>query len=146
VKRTVAASRVPGMAKQLRSGVFLVVFFVFSAWSLRVALVNFDTLSALTLASMLNEVVRAVIFVGPVFLYLRYVEKVPVLVFLRISRPHASFARVIPLAGTLFVVWYVLLDQRRRGRDTRRRCSRRSPVYDPVPGDAGRSNLLGDSS
>ena len=30
---------------------------------------------------------------------------------MRISRPHASFAWVIPLAGTLFVVWYVLLDQ-----------------------------------
>jgi hypothetical protein len=75
VKRTVAASRVPGMVKHLRSGVFLVVFFVFSAWSLRVALVNLDTLSALTLAGVLNEVVRAVIFVGPVFLYLRYVEK-----------------------------------------------------------------------
>lgn len=75
------------MAKQLRSGVFLVVLFVFFAWSLRVSLVNFDTLSALTLADVLNEVVRAVIFVGPVFLYLRYVEKAPVLAFLRISRP-----------------------------------------------------------
>jgi hypothetical protein len=63
------------MAKHLRNGVFLVVLFVFSAWSLRVALVNFDTLSGLTLASVLNEVLRAVVFVGPVFLYLRYVEK-----------------------------------------------------------------------
>jgi hypothetical protein len=75
------------MAKQLRNGVFLVVLFVFSAWSPRVALVNFDTLSDLTLAGMLNEALRTVIFVGPVFLYLRYVEKAPVLAFLRISRP-----------------------------------------------------------
>jgi predicted glutamine amidotransferase len=87
VKRTVAASRGPGIAKQLRNGVFLVVLFVFSAWSLRVALVNFETISDLTLASVLNEVLRAVVFVGPVFLYLRYVEKAPVLAFLRISRP-----------------------------------------------------------
>ncbi len=63
------------MAKQLRNGVFLVVLFVFSAWSLRIALVNFETLSDLTLASVPNEVLRAVVFVGPVFLYLRYVEK-----------------------------------------------------------------------
>ena len=85
--------------------------FVFSAWSLRVALVNFETLSDLTLAGMLNEALRAVIFVGPVFLYLRYVERVPALPFLRINRPRVSFAWVIPLAGTLFVAWYVLLDQ-----------------------------------
>ena len=111
MKLKVAASRGPGMAKHLRSGVFLVVLFVFSAWSLRVALVNFDTLSDLTLAGVLNEALRAVIFVGPVFLYLRYVERAPVLAFLRISRPRTSFAWVIPLAGTLFVVWYVLLDQ-----------------------------------
>ena len=111
VKRTVASSRGPGMAKHLRSGVLLVVLFVFSAWSLRVALLNFDTLSDLTLAGVLNEALRAIIFVGPVFLYLRYVEKAPALAFLRISRPHASFGWVIPLAGTLFVVWYVLLDQ-----------------------------------
>ncbi len=69
MKRTVAASREPGMAKRLRNGVFLVVSFMFSAWSLRVALVNFDTLSDLTLAGVLNEALRAVIFVGPVFLY-----------------------------------------------------------------------------
>ena len=99
------------MAKHLSSGVFLVVLFVFSVWSLRVALVNFDTLSDLTLAGVLNEALRAVIFVGPVFLYLRYVEKAPAPAFLRISRPHASFAWVLPLAAALFVVWYVLLDQ-----------------------------------
>ena len=38
------------MAKHLDNRVVLVVLFVFSAWSLRVALVNFDTLSDLTLA------------------------------------------------------------------------------------------------
>ena len=106
MKRTVASSRGPGMAKHLRSGVFLVVLFVFSAWSLRVALLNFDTLSDLTLAGVLNEALRAMIFVGPVFLYLRYVEKAPALAFLRIGRPHASFGWVTPLAGTLFVVWW----------------------------------------
>ena len=99
------------MEKHLSSGVFLVVMFVFSACSLRVTLVNFDTLSDLTLAGVLNEELRAMIFVSPDFLYLRYVEKAPVLAFLKTSRPHANFAWVIPLAGTLFVAWYVLLDQ-----------------------------------
>ncbi len=103
MKRTVAASRGPGVAKYLRNGVFLVVLFVFSAWSLRFALVNFDALSDVTLASVPNEVLRAVVFVGPVFLYLRYVENAPVLALLRISRPHANFAWMLPLAGTLFV-------------------------------------------
>ena len=99
------------MAKHRRNGVFLVVLFVFSAWSLRVSLANFDTLSNLTLAGVLNKVLRAAIFVGPVFLYLRYVEKTPALTFSRISTPHKSFAWVIPLAGTLCVVWYALLDR-----------------------------------
>ena len=99
------------MAKHLDTRVVLVVLFVFSAWSLRVALVNFDTLSDLTLAGVLNEAFRTVILVGPVFLYLRYVEKTPALTFLRISTPHESFAWVIPLAGTLCVVWYALLDR-----------------------------------
>ena len=84
---------------------------VFLTWSLRVALVNFDALSDLTLAGVLNEALRAVIFVGPVVLYLRYVERAPVLTFLGINKPRASFAWVLPLAGTLLAVWYVLLDQ-----------------------------------
>ena len=67
MKRTVASSRGLDIAKQLSSEVFLVLLFVFSAWSLRVALVNFDTLSDLTLAGVLNEALRAVIFVGPSF-------------------------------------------------------------------------------
>jgi uncharacterized protein len=111
MKRTVAPSRGLGTAKHLSSGVFLVLLFVFSAWSLRVALVNFDTLSDLALGGVLNEALRAVIFVGPVFLYLRYVEKAPALVFLRISRPRTSFVWVLPLTGALFVIWYLLLDQ-----------------------------------
>jgi hypothetical protein len=37
------------MAQHFSSGVFFVVLFVFYAWSLHVALVNFDTLSDLTL-------------------------------------------------------------------------------------------------
>jgi membrane protease YdiL (CAAX protease family) len=99
------------MAKRFSGEIFLVVLFVFSAWSLRVGLVNFETLSDLTLAGVLNEALRAMIFVGPAFLYLKYVEKAPVLAFLRISRPHANFAWIIPFTGTLFVAWYVLLDR-----------------------------------
>jgi len=111
MKRAVVSSRGPGTAKHLSSGVFLVVLFVFSAWSLRVGFVSFDTLSDLTLAGVRNEALRAVIFVGPVFLYLRYIERAPALESLRVSRPHANFAWVLPLAGTLFVMWYLLLDQ-----------------------------------
>jgi hypothetical protein len=44
--------RVP---KYLSSGVFLVVFFTFFAWALRVAFLNFDTLSDLTLAGLLSD-------------------------------------------------------------------------------------------
>ncbi len=69
MKRTVAVPRGRRMAKHLRNGVFLVVSFVFSAWSLRVSFANFDTLSDLTRAGVLNEALRAAIFVGPVFLY-----------------------------------------------------------------------------
>ncbi len=74
MKRTVPPSRGPGTAKHLSSGVFLVILFMFSAWSLRVALVNFDTLSDLTLAGMLSEALRAMNFVCPVSLYLRHIE------------------------------------------------------------------------
>ena len=44
--------RVP---KYLSSGVVLVVFFTFFAWALRVAFLNFDTLSDLTLAGLLSD-------------------------------------------------------------------------------------------
>lgn len=45
-------ARVP---KYLSSGVFLVVFFTFFAWALRVAFLNFYTLSDLTLAGLLSD-------------------------------------------------------------------------------------------
>jgi len=59
MKRTVATPRGSGTTKHLRKGIFLVVLCVFSAWSLHVALVSFDALSDLTLAGLLNEVLRS---------------------------------------------------------------------------------------
>ncbi len=99
--------RVP---RYLSSWVFLVVFFTFFTWALRVALLNFDTLSNLTLAGTLNEALRFAIFVGPVIVYLRYVERTPVLTFLKIKRPHANSAWVLPVTGALFACWYLLLN------------------------------------
>jgi membrane protease YdiL (CAAX protease family) len=90
--------------------VFLVVLFTFFAWSLRVAFVSFDTLSDLTLAGILNEGLRTVIFVGPVLIYLRYIERAPALEFLRLNKPRKNAAWVLALTGTLFIVWYLLLD------------------------------------
>jgi hypothetical protein len=83
--------------KYLSSGAFLVVFFTFFAWALRVAFLNFDTLSNLTLAGALNEALRFAFFVGPVVVYLRYVERTPTLTFLKIKRPHANSTWVLPL-------------------------------------------------
>ncbi len=71
--------------KLLQNGLFLVVLFTFFAWSLRVTFVSFDTLSDLTLAGVLNEGLRTVIFVGPMLIYLRYVERAPALEFLRLN-------------------------------------------------------------
>lgn len=54
---------VPGRRRPARhfgDGVFLVVLSTFVAWSLRVVFVGFDTLSALALAGIRNEVLRAV--------------------------------------------------------------------------------------
>jgi len=62
-------------AKWLPLGVLLVVLSVSVAWSLRVAFLGYDGLSDLTLAGVANEALRAVIFAGPVLLYLRSVEK-----------------------------------------------------------------------
>ncbi len=59
--------------RYLSSGIFLVVFFTFLAWALRVAFLNFDTLSDLTLAGLINEALRFVVFAGPVAFYLKYV-------------------------------------------------------------------------
>lgn len=83
-------------AEQLRlrgypcNGVFLVVLSTFFAWSLRVALLSFDTLSDLTLAGVLNQGLRIVIFIGPVLIYLRYFEKASVLAFLKLNRLRAG--------------------------------------------------------
>jgi membrane protease YdiL (CAAX protease family) len=41
---------------------------------------------------------------------LRYVEKAPVLTFLKIKRPRAGSAWVLPLTGALLAGWYLLVD------------------------------------
>lgn len=110
MKRTFAAPERLRSKERLRNGVFLVILFTFFAWTLRVALLIFDTLSDLTLAGILNEGLRIVVFVGPVLIYLRYVEKAPVLAFLKINRPRADSVWVLPLTGALIASWYPLLD------------------------------------
>lgn len=92
-------------------GVLLVVLFMFVAWSLRVAFLGYDALSDLTLAGVANEAVRAVIFVGPVLLYLRYVEHARATRLLRLVAPSRDALWVLPLAGAAFVAWYLLLDR-----------------------------------
>jgi len=74
-------------AKWLPFGVLLVVLFTFVAWSLRVAFLGYDGLSDLTLAGVANEALRGVVFVGPVLLYLRHVEKARAARFLRLVAP-----------------------------------------------------------
>lgn len=103
LKRAMISGRVRA-TKLLQNGVFLVVVFTFFAWPLRVAFVSFDTLSDLTLAGVLNEGLRAVIFVGPVLIYLRYVERAPALEFLAMNKPRKNAAWVLALTGALFVV------------------------------------------
>ncbi len=96
--------------RHLRNGIFLVVLFTFLAWMLRVAFVGFDTLSDLTLAGVLNESLRALIFVGPVLLYLRFVERARAVEFLKLNAPCGDASRVLLVVGALFVGWYLLLD------------------------------------
>ena len=96
--------------RHLRKGVFLVVIFTFLAWTLRVALMSFETLSDLTLAGVLNESLRALIFVDPVLLYLRYVERTRAVEFLKLNAPRRDASRIFLIAGALFVGWYLLLD------------------------------------
>lgn len=110
MRRATAISGRSRAAKLLRNGVFVVVLFTFLAWSLRVTFVNFETLSDLTLAGVLNEALRATFFVGPVLIYLRYVERVPALGFLRLNKPRGDASWVLPVVGSLFVAWYLLLD------------------------------------
>lgn len=92
-------------AKRLRNGVLLVVSFTYAAWSPRVAFLSFDSLSDLTLAGVLNEALRAVIFPGPVLLYLRYVEKAPVLRFLQVRTPRKNALWILPVAGAPEGFW-----------------------------------------
>ncbi len=92
-------------------GVVLVVLFTFVAWSLRVAFLGSDALSDLTLAGVANEAMRAAIFLGPVLLYLRYVERARTTTFLRLVAPSCDALWVVPLAGAAFAAWYLLLDQ-----------------------------------
>src|SRR5215210_5851365 len=110
MKWKIVASRWPHTAKLFNNGVFVVVLFTFLAWSLRVAFVSFDALSDLTIAGVLNEVLRAVIFVGPVLIYLKYVERARVLAFLRLNKPRQNTSLVLPAVGALFIVWYLLMD------------------------------------
>jgi hypothetical protein len=76
---------------------------LFVAWSLRVAFLGYDGLSDLTLAGVANEALRAVIFAGPVLLYLRSVEKAGATSFLRLVAPSRDVLWVLPVApGVLF--------------------------------------------
>ncbi len=110
MRRATAASGLLQYARYLRNGVFLVVLFTFLAWTLRVAFVGFDTLSDLTLAGVSNESLRALIFVGPVLLYLRYVERARAVEFLKLNAPRGDASRILLVVGALFVGWYLLLD------------------------------------
>ena len=89
----------------------LVVFSTFLAWSLRVAFVSFDALADLTVRSLLNEVLRAGIFVGPVLIYLWYVERTLALEFLKLRVPRRNAAWLLPLAGVALVGWFLVLDR-----------------------------------
>ena len=90
-------------AKRFPFGVLLVVLFTFVAWSLRVAFLGYDGLADLTLAGVANEALRAVIFVSPVLLYLRYVERTRAARFLRLVAPSRDALTYLPLAGAAFV-------------------------------------------
>jgi len=111
----VAATHRP-TAKRLSFGVLLVVLFTFVVWSLRVAFLGYDGLSDLTLAGLANEALRAVIFVGPVLLYLRYVEKARATRFLRLGTPSREALWILPAVGAAFAAWYLLLDETIGGR------------------------------
>ncbi len=96
--------------KLLRSKIFLLVLLTFLAWTLRVVFVSFDALSDLTLAGLRNESLRALIFVGPVLLHLRFVERARAVEFLKLNMPRRDASRVLLVAGAFFVGWYLLLD------------------------------------
>ena len=75
------------------------------------AFLSFEGLADLTAGGLRNEVLRAAIFVGPVLLYLRYVERTPVLAFLKIIGPRRNAVWLLPLLGTLFTCWALALDR-----------------------------------
>ncbi|PLS84264.1 MAG: hypothetical protein CYG60_18895, partial [Actinobacteria bacterium] len=58
-----------------------------------------------------NEALRAVIFVGPVLMYLKYVERAPARAFLEISTLRRNAAWLLALLGTALVCWFLVLDQ-----------------------------------
>lgn len=89
----------------------LVVLLTFVAWSLRVMLLSFEGLADLTVDGLRNEALRAAIFVGPVLLYLRYVERAPALAFLEIGVPRGNAAWLLPLLGALLMCWFLALDR-----------------------------------
>ena len=89
----------------------LVVLFTFLAWSLRVAFLGFEGLADLTVGGLRNEALRAVIFVGPVLLYLRYAEGAPVLTFLKMNAPQKNAVWLLPLLGAALVCWALALDR-----------------------------------
>ncbi len=85
-------------AKRLPLGILLLVLFTFVAWSLRVAFLGYDGLSDLTIAGVANEALRAEIFVDPVLLYLRHVEKAGATSFLRLLASSRDVLWVLPIA------------------------------------------------
>lgn len=103
-RRAVAGRRGMGL-------LLLIILFMFLAWSLRVAFVNFDGLADLAVDGLLNEVLRTIIFVGPVLLYLRYVERAPALEFLEIRASGRNAAWLLPLVGALLMCWFLALDR-----------------------------------
>lgn len=67
-------------------------------------------ISDLTPAGAMNEVLRLIAFVAPVLLYLRFVAKTRAATFLRLDAPNRNVFWVLPLFGTLFAGWYLLLN------------------------------------
>ena len=98
-------------ATPARALLMLVVLFTFLAWTLRVALLSFETLADLSPGGLLNEVLRVVIFVGPVLLYLGYAERGPVLASFKMDAPRRNAAWLLPLAGAALAGWFVALDR-----------------------------------
>lgn len=84
-------------------GLLAVVLFVFAAWTMRVAFVQLDR-------SLLGEALRGLIFVGPVVVYLLFVERTNPLRSLGLDTLGRGTRRVLLTLGPAFVAWYVFLD------------------------------------